>query len=303
MNRFQILFNTILIFIMASGSKGLSSTSKTAAAGNNKILKLISFDLDDTLFPVTETIQESNDAMINKMVNDFGAKGVTNESVREANVRIRKALEAPITYTELRIRSIQSELERCCETIEGESRLAAENVFDSWLKQRQATANERLFPKVPETLALLRNTYPSAKIIAITNGRGSPDEMGRISEYFDLCVSGEDDDVFPHRKPHLGIYEVALAKAGLKLPLDENECWVHIGDDLANDVGASFELGALTVHVKIIHDERPNSIFYSTAPESEQEERRKKDEEARGKVGESIRSIDQLPAAIASLII
>ena len=88
---------------------------------------------------------------------------------------------------------------------------------------------------------------------------------------------GEDDDVFPHRKPHLGIYEVALAKAGLKLPLDENECWVHIGDDLANDVGASFELGALTVHVKIIHDERPNSIFYSTAPESEQEERRKND--------------------------
>ena len=59
------------------------------------------------------------------------------------------------------------------------------------LKQRQATANERLFPKVPETLALLRSTYPSAKIIAITNGRGTPDEMGRISEYFDLCVSGK----------------------------------------------------------------------------------------------------------------
>jgi phosphoglycolate phosphatase-like HAD superfamily hydrolase len=33
-----------------------------------------------------------------------------------------------------------------------------------------------------------------------------------VAKYFDFCVSGEDADIFPNRKPHAGIYQVALER-------------------------------------------------------------------------------------------
>lgn len=96
-------------------------------------LKLISFDLDDTLFPITETLEDANKVMIERMVNDFGAVSVSSESVREATLQIRRSLQNPITYSELRIRAIESEIKRCCgDSIEGGTRLAAEVVFEAW---------------------------------------------------------------------------------------------------------------------------------------------------------------------------
>ena len=168
--------------------------------------------------------------------------------------------------------------------------------------ERQCAADRRLFPHVIDTLQNLRDQYPSAQIVAITNGRGTPFEMPSLSSIFDFCVSGEDDNVFPMRKPHPGIYEEALSRAGLCLPFDEGTCWVHVGDDLANDIGGSAACGALTVHATIVHDERPKTIFWSTASEAEQEERKRKDEEAQANVGARIRSLHELPEVVAKLL-
>ena len=149
----------------------------------------------------------------------------------------------------------------------------------------------------------LRDRYPYAQIVAITNGRGTPFEMPSLSSLFDFCISGEDDNVFPMRKPHRGIYEEALSRAGLCLPFDDDTSWVHVGDDLANDVGGSAACGALTIHATIIHEERPKTIFWSTASDSEQAERKRKDEEAQAKVGARIKSLDELPQAVAQLLV
>lgn len=128
------------------------------------------------------------------------------------------------------MRAFESELQRG--KYSGDARNAAEVVFNAWLEERHAAADRWLFPKVTETLEILRDDYPSTPIAAITNGRGNPFFMPRLKEYFDFCVSGEDDDVFPERKPYPGIYDAALARAGLTSPFmsKSSSCWVHVGE-------------------------------------------------------------------------
>merc|ERR1712232_1366438 len=89
---------------------------------------------------------------------------------------------------------------------------------------------------------------------AITNGKGNPLKMEQtIHEYFDFCTSGEDDNVFPYRKPHEQIYLKSLDcfqnMIGSELSDDgvDDFFWVHVGDDLANDVAASSKCGAFAV--------------------------------------------------------
>jgi putative hydrolase of the HAD superfamily len=69
-----------------------------------------------------------------------------------------------------------------------------------------------------------------------------------LAPLFDFCVSGEDDDVFPNQKPHAGIYQATLRRYEELFPHhDDDHVWVHVGDCLANDVGASAACGALAV--------------------------------------------------------
>jgi len=280
----------------------LSTMTSKSNVKQKKELKMISFDLDDTLFPITETIQDANEVMLRRMV-EVGADPslVTQESIRNATVMIRRDLENPITYSELRTRAIEYELRRCCPGI-SDVASTAKLVFESWLEERQRAANKRLFPGVVECLKHLRGGYPDAKIVAITNGRGSPMEMPALQSLFDLCVSGEDDDVFPNRKPHRGIYEVALSKADL-FPLSSKKCWIHVGDDLANDVGGSADCGAYAVLATVVKHEEAKTIFWSTASEKEMAERKRKDIIAQSKVSARIERISELIQVIDEIIL
>ena len=135
-----------------------------------------------------------------------------------------------------------------------------EGCYGVWEQERQAAAEEHLFSDAIETLQTLRNEHPDVCIAAITNGVGNPLEMANTLEpFFEFCVSGEDDDVFPNRKPHAGIYERALKRYESLYPHHFQEAqdstssssidriWCHVGDCLANDVGASASCGAYAV--------------------------------------------------------
>ena len=77
--------------------------------------------------------------------------------------------------------------------------------------------------------------------------------MLSIASLFDFCVSGEDDDVFPGRKLDEQIYGAAIGRYRLIIEMQRGEGvggaeggggmvdggnlnWVHVGDDLADDV-------------------------------------------------------------------
>lgn len=227
------------------------------------LLGFLSFDLDDTLFPTDKVVDSANRVMIQRM-GDLGVdtSTITMDRFLEATRAIRDQLTNPVTYTSLRKLVIAKVIRESMTSDGGTSRWEIVNhhdkivddCFEAWLKERHSAAERFLFPRVIDSLREINNRFPDACIGAITNGRGNPLCMSNsLQNYFDFCVSGEDDNVFPHRKPHVGIYEEALKQYRQLYPHHQNAArhrdyvWCHVGDCLANDVGASSAAGARAI--------------------------------------------------------
>lgn len=288
----------------------------TSTSTSRPTLALLTFDLDDTLFPCGPVVAEANEAMIASIVA-HGYPSVTNEDVLSATKAIRNELrktDTLITYTDLRIAAIQSQLERSLAEHyphlgnEALHESVSQKIFEVWLQARHEAAERNLYPDAVDMLEEVKEQYPGAVVAAVTNGRGDPLDMrDTLRPYFSFTVSGEQENVFPKRKPHPGIFEATLEKfesmAGYDLRRDDNKCWVHVGDDLANDVGASAECGAKAVWYKMEeNDEDGATPFYSTASEEEIERRKRMAAEAEEKVTERISSLSELPAAIEKIL-
>jgi putative hydrolase of the HAD superfamily len=276
---------------------------------------LITFDLDDTIFPVGPVVADANKALF-RHLRSLGCETTPEEYVKTTK-RIRSELAKDnkvITYTELRKRSIRTELKKYLPEETVTDSIVTES-YDLWEGIRHKAAETHLYPGTVSMLQQLKTNHPDAVIAAITNGKGNPLEMESIKEFFDYCVSGEDDDVFPLRKPDEGIYKKALERFRALSeqrggePIDMNEqCWIHVGDDLGNDVGASSKCGAKAIWVdlgdeynqtasKTTDPSQPQPVW-STATKEEIEKRKLMDEQAQQYVCKRVTSLEMLPADI-----
>ena len=270
-------------------------------------LALLTFDLDDTLFPINRVIQDANDAML-KAMHRLGYTRATNKKIMRHATVIRKHVKTPITYTSLRMRAIHAELESFVEKSESVDSSVVKHCFDVWLDERHKSAERNLFPGTVEMLESISVQHPYACIGAITNGRGSPIYMTSISHFFDFCVSGEDDDVFPQQKPQRGIYEASLAKYTERHPhpiSDSEYIWCHVGDCLVNDIGGSTRCGAYGIWMDSDHEESSTSQLsshkqpsWSTASNRTIRNRQRLSRSAKDKVSAKITKLSELPNAI-----
>jgi len=280
---------------------------------NKKELHLLTFDLDDTIFPIGPVVADANVAQLQTLIK-YGYENAANEEIIAASKQIRSELREAgnsITYTDLRKQSIRREIERLTGSSRSERVVhdsVIEAIFDAWLSERHASADRNLFPYTSTALESIRQEHPGAVIGAITNGRGNPLEMPSVASYFDFCVSGEDDGVFPRRKPDKGIYEAAVrtynAMQGGSI-IQENDIgfnWIHVGDDLANDVGASAACGAKSIWFTMESDELSELPSWSTATQEELQRRATMDEMAREHVSAKICSLEELPGAIVKVL-
>ena len=283
-------------------------TSSLNAA--DKELHLLTFDLDDTIFPITPVVNDANIAQLNTLQSKFGYTNACNQQIIAASKQIRTELRetnTSITYTDLRKLSIKREIERISDiSLSSIDTSIIDYTFNAWLTERHASADRNIYPHTIHALQSIRNQHPNIIIGAITNGRGNPLDMPSIAIYFDFCTSGEDDGVFPQRKPEKGIYEAAL-----RTYYDLQQCtvqedsttfnWIHVGDDLANDVGASAACGAKAVWFKM-EEEDDEIPIWSTATQEEQEKRKALDQMAKEHVSASICSLKELPDAIVQVL-
>ncbi|KAL9185359.1 hypothetical protein ACHAXT_003136 [Thalassiosira profunda] len=268
-------------------------------------LHLLTFDLDDTIFPIGPVVADANVAQLQTLVR-FGYEEASNDEIVAASKQIRTELRAAgdvITYTDLRKQSIRREIER----VTGDDTVhesVAEAVFDAWLSERHASADRNLFPHASASLQIIREQHPNVVIGAITNGRGNPLCMPSMQQFFDFCVSGEDEDVFPKRKPDEGIYQAALSKYNelQTAPGDASFNWLHVGDDLANDVGASACCGAKSIWITVDEDEPCETPSWSTATQEEMQKRAVLDTNAKEHVSAKICSLEELPDAILHVL-
>lgn len=218
-------------------------------------LRLLTCDLDDTFWPTAEVVAAANAALYKAME----ARGADPSLLGETMKRLRRAAGVQMSYTEARTSAI-------AELLGGEP--GAEELFQVWLDARQKASEDLLFPDAANSLAEVRRRHPDAMIGAVTNGRGDPRQIPSLAPYFDFCVSGEDADVHPQRKPSPRIYEAALERS--KRGPDG---WVHLGDDVLNDCSAAKTCGARTVWLDAAAPSWAENA-YSTMSAADREKRR-----------------------------
>jgi putative hydrolase of the HAD superfamily len=307
----------LLLLLVCASVTPLALTPTTVTG--RRTLGFLSFDLDDTLFPTSQVVNDANHRMIEHM-REYGFADASIPAFLDATRSIRQSLDRPIKYTDLRKRAIEMELKRLTGSdLEAPAGLPelVETCYQVWETERHAAAERYLFIDAISTLESIRHQYPGTCIAAITNGKGNPLLMpNTVATYFDFCVSGEDDNVFPNRKPHAGIYHVALEKYRTLYPHhDENShVWCHVGDCLANDVGASAECGAYAVWLcpeeqgpefaasRLGLSNQQNQPSWSTASQTDSQERSMRAEIAKEKIAKRITRLSELSDAVNELV-
>lgn len=159
-----------------------------------------------------------------------------------------------------------------------------EAVLTAWEMERHHASERHLYTEVLPALKEIRKEHPGVIIGAVTDGKANPMFMTfTLANYFDFCINWEDDQggrrkFFQELSKVEGnaeltwIYNAALEKGkelaeaaaairdagGDKMSLpaippigSPDSVWVHVGDDLAYDVGGSAQCGAKTVLVEL----------------------------------------------------
>ena len=223
--------------------------------------------MDDTIWPIKPVVTQANDQVERTFGAVLGA-AVVQKTMKEIRVAT-SSRPVPLSYTELRTAAYHrllfssSSLSSTSSSSpppplpEGGYSADAHAAFRCWIDARNAASEELLFADAVECLEDFRRA--GYLCVAITNGRGDPAAIPSLAPFFAFCVSGEDDGVFPHRKPSPVIFEAAIARAAERVASEDKEkeefeaeeleaaCWWHVGDDATNDVLAAAACGMRTV--------------------------------------------------------
>lgn len=237
-------------------------------------IRVVSFDLDNTIWNTTETIQAANDALAKfldarNIAQPIRVEKVMGELFQADKARYspieRDTAKAPVALTLLRKDAIRKVL---CEynnfTVDDAS-LLADEAFDEWALARHEAMPENFASSVCECLqeiASLRSSDGLRILIgAITDGNSDPSRVKGL-EGFDFCVNAESVGVSkPDKRLFLKGVEMALnhpLMSDFVSPLGESlsddileesigPFWVHVGDDFVKDIVAAKSLRMRTI--------------------------------------------------------
>lgn len=192
-------------------------------------IRLITFDLDDTLWDVRPVLHSAELVLREWLtgnapdLNDFSveALGAIRRTLLDAQPELRHRI------SELRRRILCHALEEAGYP-QGEARELAEQAFQVFLEARHAV---QLFPEVHPTLELLANHYTLG---VITNGNADVRRLG-LADYFHFALCAEELGI---GKPDPRPFQEALRRAGVAA-----EHAVHIGDHPSDDIGGAQRAG------------------------------------------------------------
>lgn len=205
--------------------------------------------------------------------------------------------------------------------------------------ERHHAAERHLYPEVLDVLRQIKEEHPGVVIGAVTDGRANPMLMTfTLAPYFDFCMSWEDDQGGRSKFfQELGsvdgeaqlswIYNAAFekykdireAKDAISAENPEKECddpedrvWIHVGDDLAYDVGGAANSGAKTILVELAdkYEQTARLRFdpdypqprWSTSLTDELEKRRVMNKAAESKIDQKIAFFSQFPEAVRAIV-
>eukprot|EP00522_Entomoneis_paludosa_P015556 CAMPEP_0172447912 /NCGR_PEP_ID=MMETSP1065-20121228/7063_1 /TAXON_ID=265537 /ORGANISM="Amphiprora paludosa, Strain CCMP125" /LENGTH=403 /DNA_ID=CAMNT_0013199285 /DNA_START=42 /DNA_END=1253 /DNA_ORIENTATION=- len=347
-----------------------AQAEKTESANiQTKTLGLLTFDLDDTLYPIQPVIDEANAAFARAM-EQYGFPDIQPDDIDKTGRLIREEISAAqgkeagsvLTHTEVRTMAIRRTMEeiilerklqetaddwatpvsdltnivvgharKWAKTAVSESIVQA--VLNAWEMERHHAAERHIFAGLIDVFKTIKQEHPNVIIGAVTDGRANPLFMTfTLAPFFDFCMSWEDDQggrrkFFQELSSVEGnaelkwIYQAALDKyqelAAAQAALGAGDApqapiWVHVGDDLAYDVGGAAQCGAKTVLLELADrygqtarhrftDE--NQPSWSTTSRAELEKRRLLNAAAEEKVDKKLAFLSQIPEAINEILV
>jgi len=195
-------------------------------------IRLICFDLDDTLWPCHPVIHAAEAECydwLDRQAPRLTAK-YSQQQLREHRIALgRVRPEIAHDMTALRLSSLAILL--CAEGYPIETAHRASDVF------RAARNRVTPYAEVIDALQLLRGRYT---LVSVTNGN-SQIAHTPLHASFDHSLSAADVGA---AKPDPAIFHAASAHSGVPL-----EAFLHVGDDPLRDVQAARGLGLSTVWV------------------------------------------------------
>lgn len=196
-------------------------------------IKAITFDLDDTLWPIAPTIAHADQALAGWLTTH-----APQTAELSANLELRHEIRCLIEtrYPErshdlsfLRLESIRETLRRAGETAD-----LAETAFEVFFAARNQVF---LFDGVVDAVSRLAAHYP---LVAVSNGNADVFRTP-LGPYFQASVSARDCGV---AKPDPRIFQAAAQR--LALP---PQAVLHVGDDALADAVGARAVGMQTVWV------------------------------------------------------
>ena len=198
---------------------------------NLKIVKAITLDLDDTLWPVWPAIERAEKALGNWLSQhapgsaELFASRSARDDIRSHVVRTRPELSH--NMSELRREAIRTALYRANENL-----LLADAAFEVFYAERNRVD---LFDDAIFALKFLSVRFP---IVALSNGNADIERIG-IKAYFRANVSAQ---AFGVAKPDVRIFHAAAGAVDVAAA-----DVLHIGDDAGLDVLGALNAGMQTV--------------------------------------------------------
>lgn len=220
-----------------------------------------------------------------------------------------------------------------------------QSVLTAWEMARHHAAERNLFPHVIDSLKKIKEEHPNVIIGAVTDGRANPLLMTfTLAPYFDFCMSWEDHqggrkkffqdlgsvgtkaeltwiyDAARHQYAIFKQAQDAMTSAHkneeikpLTWPDNYDDLtWIHVGDDLAFDVGGSSACGAKTILVELPESAGQTAPFrfdltkaqphWSTSTKEELEARIPMNQAAEELVNVRINTLERLPIAVNQIL-
>lgn len=201
-------------------------------------IKLITFDLDNTLWDVDKVIVRAETKM-REWMKEYAPESLnyyTNDYLIEMRQRI--ANENPSKRFDLSFMrlAILSEVMGLSGMDVKQAKRTAQNAFAVFFEARNEVS---FFPGAIEMLSKIKGHY---LIYALTNGNADIEKAG-LGAYMDGAISAADVSA---SKPSPEMFNLVLKKTKLK---PDNA--VHIGDNLVDDIEGASNAGFYSIWVNI----------------------------------------------------
>ena len=198
------------------------------------MIRLVTFDLDNTLWETDNTIRRAESDMrdaFNRRVAgfsdrfDFHATQALREQVISDTPEI--AHDVSRLRTEVLFRAARE-----CGCSEDDARAYAEEAFDVFLDARHRISY------LDGALDLLKTLKPRYILVSLTNGNADFLRLG-LDRFFSFGFTAADVGAM---KPHRAMFDAALEQAGIAA---SNA--VHVGDQPIDDVQGAKDVGMHTI--------------------------------------------------------